>query len=572
VNLSDPTEISKYWKGRVRPKSLFLLLFLVIVLAVIVDRSLWASVSPWREDTATNIWLGYTQNPLNIPVGLISEQYLPNPNGLVLFSELLSRLPNLWVIGTVLGVGQAVLIGWVCWLITDDLKILLIVSGPLLSSVILREVSVDPWNQWMLLPLNLLFLGGVLIYLRRSTLWVLPLFVSLIVISPSIYLAGVVNSIAYVLVIIIVAFLNPPKFASRNWVAPTIVSAVIVALSIWLTWYPYFREVGLVEVLGAGNVYGLSLNERIVAAFKSFATFPVWSISQWVIDSNSADYPVLLFGNHVLSEQKISGYRLLRGLTLFQGILSYLIILLALVVSKLKRRSLAQFFTPGRNSSGLAAFLMILLVALSYAISPLIGGPVWANNQRLDNVTQFLPLLLLSWFLMPFLVELPGLAKKWVLRITWIISITYTVTSLIVGVLIVMANLSYRGNVLTQADVPLVDKLQAIGFIANDWKSNSSSKIIPVDYDLGGGFWDWIPKFGTRYSKWYAAPFTLGRAFDYEFLREYGLHNYQEGIEIRSFGTGRYLINYAFDPPPQVPGHPMRDYVFGRLRVSIVDK
>ncbi len=43
-------------------------------------------------------------------------------------------------------------------------------------------------------------------------------------------------------------------------------------------------------------------------------------------------------------------------------------------------------------------------------------------------------------------------------------------------------------------------------------------------------------------------------AFDYEFLRSYGLRNYQEGIQQRTFGSGRYLVNYAFKPAPALPG------------------
>ena len=572
MTLSYLQENEEHDKNRPRTRFLPVLLLLIVILFVLVDRTLWASVASWREDTATNLWLGYNQSPLNIPVGLISEQGLPNPNGLVLLSEVLSRLPNLWVIGTVLGVLQAVLIGWVCWLTTNNPKILLVVSGPLLSSLILREVSVELWNNWMLLPVNLLFLGGIIIYLTRRSLYAIPLFVSVILMSPSIYLAGLVNSIAYVLIIVIVCVIHPPKFSKRNWITPVALSAIILFVSVWLTWYPYFKQVAFFDVLHQANVNALGINERILVALKSFFTFPIWSLSQWVADTNTSDYPVLLFGTHILSAQRISGYRILRGLILIQGCVCYLITLVALVFWKLERRPFTDLFSPGKYPIGLAVILIGLFIALSYAISPLIGGPVWANNQRLDNVTQFLPFLLLIWFLTPFLIELPRIVRKPALIITWMISISYTVLSLIVGVSIVLATLSYRGNVLTQADVPLPDKLNAIGFIANDWKSNSSSKIIAVDYDLGGGFWDWIPKFGSSYSKWYAAPFTLGRAFDYEFLREYGLYNYQEGIQIRSFGTGRYLINYAFDPPPQVLGHSMRYYVFGRLRVAIVDK
>src|SRR3990172_3844583 len=62
---------------------------------IIFDRVGWASVAQWREDQATNLWLGYTRGPLDLPVGLISSYDIPNPNGLPLLAIALSRLPGL---------------------------------------------------------------------------------------------------------------------------------------------------------------------------------------------------------------------------------------------------------------------------------------------------------------------------------------------------------------------------------------------------------------------------------------------------------------------------------------------
>lgn len=73
-------------------------------------------------------------------------------------------------------------------------------------------------------------------------------------------------------------------------------------------------------------------------------------------------------------------------------------------------------------------------------------------------------------------------------------------------------------------------------------------------------------------SPWYPAPLTIGRGFDYDFLRRYGLSNQQEGIQLRKFGTGRYLVTYSFEDPPGIPGARVTHYLFGRLRVSIVER
>jgi hypothetical protein len=91
-----------------------------------------------------------------------------------------------------------------------------------------------------------------------------------------------------------------------------------------------------------------------------------------------------------------------------------------------------------------------------------------------------------------------------------------------------------------------------------------------VDYRLDGHIWGWIPEFGQQMEQWYPAPMTLGRSMDYDLLRRYGLWNAQEGIQFRSFGTGRYLVTYAFEPAPAFPGVSLRHFMFGRLRVSVV--
>jgi hypothetical protein len=65
---------------------------------------------------------------------------------------------------------------------------------------------------------------------------------------------------------------------------------------------------------------------------------------------------------------------------------------------------------------------------------------------------------------------------------------------------------------------------------------------------------------------------TIGRALDYELLRRHGLTNQQEGIQIREFGNSRYLVTYAFEDPPQTEGGRMTHFVFGRLRVTLLEK
>jgi hypothetical protein len=544
------------------------LLVALFVFIVLVDRVAWASVASWREDQAANIWLGYTRTALQVPVGLISSMHLPNPNGLIMASVLLSRLPDLWVIGTVLGLVQAALLVWVGWLMTHDVKLLAVIIGPLLSSIALRGTSVDLWGQWTLIPINCLFMAGLLIFLRRSTLWALPIIIAACLMAPSIYLSGIVNAIVYVLLTTLVGILRPPGHEKRLWVAPLLTSAGIIALSLWLTWAPYFREVGTDEIIQVASGWSRSAAGRLLTAVVSIIRFPVASLDQF------ASRDLYLGGQlepEIVSPALWSGYLLLLRHSRLQGIICYVSILLGCASLVVRRRPLVELVASANRAPAIGVVLMSVFVVACYVVAPLIGGPAWGEGERHDQVMQFLPFILVLWFLGPLLLESPGWIQPHLRRLTWISAALFTTVSLVIGLLVVKDNLTYRGRKLTNADVPLMDKLRLVDFVARDWKAASASPEIPIDYDLGGGRWDWITDFGAAYLEWYPAPYTIGRAFDYQLLRSYGLRNVQEGIQQRTFGNGRYLVTYAFNRLQVLNGHAGRSLEFGRLRLTIFD-
>ena len=146
--------------------------------------------------------------------------------------------------------------------------------------------------------------------------------------------------------------------------------------------------------------------------------------------------------------------------------------------------------------------------------------------------------------------------------------------NLVCGFMIVRDHLQYRGNVLSEAVVPLTDKMQTVEFIAEDWLLHSEAESISVDYDLDRGIWNEISATepAMKLTQWYPSSMTEGRGFDYELLRRYGLKNEQEGVQLRNFGDGKYLVTYAFEDPPQALNSRTTHYYFGRLRLSMVEK
>jgi hypothetical protein len=173
-----------------------------------------------------------------------------------------------------------------------------------------------------------------------------------------------------------------------------------------------------------------------------------------------------------------------------------------------------------------------------------------------------LPFLLFLWFSTPFVFD--QAAKPFLKRAAAALSALYVFANLIVGYQVVTSHLNYRGETLSNADVPLVQKTRAVDYIARDWRQVSASQSIPVYYDLEGR-WPWINDMGRRMNQWYPAPMTTGRSFDYELLRKYGLSNSQEGVQVRNEGEGGYTITYAFQYHGDDPA--ACQHVFGRLLV-----
>jgi hypothetical protein len=550
-------------------KLIYTSIIILSVLLLMVDRYYWAQISQWREDQATNIWLGYTSGLGNMPVGLMSSKGIPNPNGMVLLGSILSILPNLLSVSFFLGVSQIillVLIGWNSF--RRDRKYFLLATLPLLSSVILRSSSVEYWNQYTITLVNVFFIYWVIRYLEKPSLWNLPPITILILVAPSLYLAGIANAIVMLVLTVIILLYKRPELKGFFPVLAIVVG--IIVLSIYLTWYPYFQNVGLVQIIDYKKT-----RLGLIGTFQIFWT-AIWSLPNYAT-FQWADYTIFDLTFKHASPQLLSPasnlmLKLMGRVYLLQAVFAFTVFTSMLVVAFWNLTSKKDVDIKINIPALRLVILSILFIGLSYGVSNWLNGPAWIDGERPDQTVQFLPMFLLIIFLLPPTVSMGGRAGRVINWISYLSLTVFSTINILCGVLIIRDHLNYRGNVLTEADVPLIQKMQALDFIATDWKKHSDSDVIPVDYDLGGGVWDWVSEFGVQLLKWYPAPMTEGRSFDYELLRRYGLKNQQEGIQIRSFDNARYLVTYAFEDPPQSNNTKINHYIFGRLRVSVMEK
>tara|TARA_B100001971_G_C18004794_1_gene439231 strand:- start:81 stop:704 length:624 start_codon:yes stop_codon:yes gene_type:complete len=196
-----------------------------------------------------------------------------------------------------------------------------------------------------------------------------------------------------------------------------------------------------------------------------------------------------------------------------------------------------------------------------------LGAPGWIKGNRLDQQVQFLPFLIIVWFMIPWTLKLPKFFNKPVNNFFALIFFAYLLLSIYSGHQIVKDHIKYNGPMITEADVPLIQKREAIDFIVNDWKLKSNNKNIPIAYYFYDKRWDWINKFGEKLSIYYPNIYTAGREYDYELLRSHGFFNTQEGIQHRTINNIKYIICYKHRSIPVKKSLISETKIFGQLMV-----
>jgi hypothetical protein len=533
-----------------------------LVILCALDRGYWAEVAQWREDQACNLWLGYTQSLLELPIGLISSVGAPNPNGMPLLAAVLSLLPNLWAISTALGLIQGLLVLRIAWLVAGPRLLFWLLALPALASVVLRATSVEFWNQWLLTSMNLAFFACWISYLRRPSPWPVVGFLWTILYAPAIYLAGAVNAFAYLVFAGAALWLRPLRWNPRRRPAPAVAALLLLVFALLVTWIPYLRESSN-SVQAVPPLTAKGALERLQHALEALLEYPRWVVTHW-FDATLDSY--LQSSDRIIGRRMVKSVRRMEALVLCQAALSVAALLVAIGNWMRERPPGASFFRdgrlPGRTIIGCLTFPLVSIV-----VSPLLGGPDWTSGDRSDQQVQFLPFLLFAWFALPFVLTLP-MKLGWAMRgVTCALLLAFCGVSVRDGLATVDAHLQYRGNALTLADVPLAQQRAAVEFIARDWMATSPGDTkIPVAYQHGQ---DWVTKFGEKLKRWYPAPMTVGRALDFELKRVYGLSNTQEGVQARTIKGARYVVTYAFRRAPRVRGAVARHAQIGRLRVSI---
>ena len=222
------------------------------------------------------MWISLKYTFFQIPVGLISSENIPNPNGMIYFSKLLNKFPSLWLSSYFLSLLQLILIFILAYALSrNNQKLFLLIIIPLILSLCLRSISTHLSNQWVLTLVNLLFLILITLYLNKPSINKFAILALPVFMAPSIYLSGISNSIAYLFSSFFIFFFYPSEINFKKILKPFLVIFVTIILFSYFIWYPFLKNLIINDV----KLFGyLDQSINLKKIFSIIISYPYWSI------------------------------------------------------------------------------------------------------------------------------------------------------------------------------------------------------------------------------------------------------------------------------------------------------
>ena len=422
-------------------------------------------------------------------------------------------------------------------------------------SMLMGSSSVEFWNQWTLIHINTLFFIFFFKYLNSPSANLLLVNICIAIIPPTIYLAGIANTVIFFAMILSAFYFKGKNKSDHRTKYYILLSTAWLITIVFIVWIPYLRSLGIERLLSASN---LSYFERIRSSAGSFIRLPVVYFRFWT-DDNS--FRILQIDDRVNSNLLLRTYEIF--ITYHKLILLFFILLLVY--------TFVTFIKPEKlladKTLSIKWLYLNFFIISSVILSPFLGGPNFSKFQRMDTFVQYYPFFLIIWFLLPFLT-IENKSRLVFQNIFKIIGSIFIVINVFLTFLVVDEALNYNGNILTESDVPLKNKIEVTDFIASQVDVNSDNEV-SISYFLNG-IWGWIPEHSEVFSEWYPEyPFTIGRFFDYQLLNNHSIINSLEGKNFRDYSDSQFIVSYSFDEVKFLDNTLYEHFYIDRLRVSI---
>ena len=529
--------------------------FLSVVLLTIYKFFWGAIAASWREDEATVIWIANNITALNTHVGLVSSVGLPNPNLLILFSKLFTIFDSLISVSLFIAFLNITLTYFALKNKQNDYKnfLLFLLIG---FSTYLSQHTIELWGQSVLITVNSLFLYFLFRFAINKQFYLFPLFPVIVILPSGIYLAGLTNSVVYSIFFTIFTLFNiknVKSFFTNKYI--NFISVTSLFLIIRYTWIPFFNKVSVNAISKVGNS-----SYDILLIFIERYKNTVRSLFGFWVDERSYYFPTM--NVNIISDSTNDIYQLFLKFHWFLQRYALLNILLIFFLLIFFQKMLDMNYIK-------KVFILIFYLFLFTSISPAIGGREFLKYQRMDNYIETYFIYLYIWFFLGYCYKNFKLSKL-LHFINSFLLIFFVMFNIYFSYNILFDNYQNKSTVLSDSDVPMLYKQQITEYIADDWSKTGDSNKIPIFYDLGGGIYDWVNEFGTKYSPYYPSnPYTIGRGFDYILKKKYNLSNSQEGKQFRNIEKSKYIISYIFSPENIGIYSEYENLYFGKLRLTI---
>ncbi len=530
-------------------------LFSVTVLLAIY-RFYWIELADWGADQATNLWLGYVKTIPELNIGLISSQFIPNPNGMIIIGKFLSIFGSSINISLFLTLFNL----YVLYLFLSsyfieknfDFYLFFLIGG---SSILISSTAIEFWNQWILLTINLLIMTFIFRYVNNNKVKNLYILILLIPLPVFIYLGGLTNTLVFGIIFLYLIF-KTYKQTNINFL-PLSLYTIFVAIVYWiLTFQKFFNTISLNRL---GSLNSLSIIDRVKYLLNNLLKLPDGLINTW---SKKEKFIIFQTDSVILNG---STEQLLEIFFQFHKILPLLTITLFFYgfTTTLRKDEKSNNKTYNKKTN-----LLVFFISFSLVMSPIYGGPDFLIIQeKSNNLNQYYLFFILIWYLLPFSFNNSEKSKN-ILLLNRSFFTIFFVLNLILGIQIINNNKSFDTNIKTSIEAPLRDKIGVVDFIANEWINDNNSKSPSIEYNIFVSEMNWFDGHTDEFSRYYnPSPYTEGRVLDYELLIRYNLLNiYNQNIE------PNFIVTNIFEPEPQLRDKILNHYKVGRLRVTKVDK
>ncbi|HYQ16075.1 MAG TPA: hypothetical protein VEQ58_09960, partial [Polyangiaceae bacterium] len=412
-----------------------------------------------------------------------------------------------------------------------------------------RSSGSEPFSQWLMLPTTLACVFFFLWGLKEPSFKLLFVLLGLLWIPPALYIAGALNSAIFALALGVCLLRDDfrRRLWASEWKLPLGLFALWSAAQLLLIWKPYFSAVSLHDLRAVSKT---APSERVTRALLELVRIPLWL---WTDAVNAEFRPSYYTDARIVSS---SWFPFLGHAAqwLFRALLAVVVALGVRARIWQQRELWAWIYWP------------LLLLALALVCSPLLGGPCFTRGERADIGFQWICLVFLP---IAVVLAAPGIFKP--LRLAgYGLLLSFVAAQMAAGFITYGAHNRYKGDVLSEVDVPVRQKMAVVDTIVSEAKQRHLEGDLPIDYVVGGGIWNWIGRIRHPKLEQYGYPYTLGRAYDYDLDRRYGIKNSLEGRRKRNPSWG-FAVNYRFEPSLKRPGQNFEREI-GRLRVSFRPK